>query len=581
MAAAGGAGGPAGVPIEARLDALPFEIILEVLAFVSPGEWNSLASSCRGLHALLSRSSLLWRPPPGRSVAQHKAAMRDALLVRLSLARGDSQSTLLRGHGNRVLDVRLSAAGDEVYSSSADGTARVWRLRRRNGVVLAGHRGWVTRVERVDDPAVDAADGDAGPSSFLLATTSVDKTVRLWRVHDRAGREAEEVATMRGHRAAVTTLAVAGGGARGPLLLTGSSDGTVRVWSVRGRRALHVLHGHAAGAVEGVRHNDVEGTGRAELAATRCGDNVVRVYALEDGELFATCVLPEECASLAWVAPRRLMVAYGRCMALWDMTEVDAGADDSGGEGDGGVAAADDDGDAKGGDDGDDGDASTVATVATAGAGARAAGGGEGELEGRDGGVPDASVGSILHVWRAADADASLRNVRLAGTSRDRVVVVCNVGDVGTVFTTALAPPYRRLRRLARAEQRITRASLSDDGGLVLVADRSGTLSVFALQPAPSVPAALRQGAGRRRRVRRRRGAADDARDETGGGGSDALVVLRGVGECRRLAWNGRAVVGAAEGDCLRVINFAASGRVDGFTGMQRRKTTEAWKVVG
>lgn len=293
-----------GVAAAARLDSLPFDVVLEVLDFLSPAEWTSMAACCRALRDSLSNSAVLWKPPPGVSVAAHKAGLRDAVSVLKNIHRAAVQVTLLRGHTGRVLDVGLSPCGTEVFSASCDGTARVWRLKSRNGAVLAGHGGWVTSIALVQAAGVAETAGDVMPRGdasgrkvALLATASVDKTVRLWRVPGRG--DASEVATLRGHRAAVLSVRVAEGGARGPLLLSASSDESARVWSVRGQRVLFTLGGHT-GSVESVRHNDVEGLGCADLVATRAAaDSIVRVWSLEDGDLLGTCVMPEDCFSIA------------------------------------------------------------------------------------------------------------------------------------------------------------------------------------------------------------------------------------------------------------------------------------------
>jgi WD40 repeat protein len=83
----------------------------------------------------------------------------------------------------------------------------------------------------------------ASSDGRLLATTSADKSVRLWDAHTGA-----PVATLSGHTAASWSPAFRAGGAH---LATIGSDGAVRVWEVAAARELRAYEklGNGMGAV--------------------------------------------------------------------------------------------------------------------------------------------------------------------------------------------------------------------------------------------------------------------------------------------------------------------------------------------
>ena len=75
------------------------------------------------------------------------------------------------------------------------------------------------------------------PDSKFIASTSVDKTIKLW------GRDGTEIATIKGHQAIVRSVKFS---PDGQFIASGSDDGTVKLWQRNGT-LLKTFQGHSAG----------------------------------------------------------------------------------------------------------------------------------------------------------------------------------------------------------------------------------------------------------------------------------------------------------------------------------------------
>lgn len=159
----------------------------------------------------------------------------------------------LHGHSDVVLRLSWSPDGFFLASSSVDKTARIWYAQTGACMqTLTGHYHGVNQLAWAPDGAT-------------VATASFDRTIRLWD-----WRHGRAFTTIRSHRDDVTSVSWNRGG---ELLASGSVDRSVRVWSGKKPEAAKlVLDGHT-GEVSAVAWNP-EGTRLASASF----DRTIRIW---------------------------------------------------------------------------------------------------------------------------------------------------------------------------------------------------------------------------------------------------------------------------------------------------------------
>ncbi|MCK9895743.1 NB-ARC domain-containing protein [Frankia sp. AgB32] len=158
----------------------------------------------------------------------------------------------LTGHGSWVHDSSLSPDGRLLATASLDGTVRTWNvLTGQPQAILPDHSGgaWACAI---------------APDGKVLATGSGDGTVRLWDL-----TSPQPTDTLTGHTGTVTSCAFS---PDGRLLATASLDRTVRLWDLPGGQHIATLRGHT-GAVRACAFSP---TGR--LLATASADATVGLW---------------------------------------------------------------------------------------------------------------------------------------------------------------------------------------------------------------------------------------------------------------------------------------------------------------
>jgi WD40 repeat protein len=158
----------------------------------------------------------------------------------------------LRGHADWVRGCAFSPAGGLLATTSDDRTVRLWQAETGRLIhSLADHQGPVSGCA-------------FSPDGRLLATASFDGTAKLWRV-----ATGELVRTLTGHRTWVRAVSFS---PDGRTLATAGEDHTVRVWRVDSGALESTLSGHTSAVTDCVFSPD----GR-RLASTGL-DGTVRLW---------------------------------------------------------------------------------------------------------------------------------------------------------------------------------------------------------------------------------------------------------------------------------------------------------------
>ncbi|KAI9224230.1 WD40-repeat-containing domain protein [Blastocladiella britannica] len=214
----------------------------------------------------------------------------------------------MAGHTDAVLSAHFGPRGDSLATGSGDHTVRLWDL--ATGTPKAtwkAHTGWVLAVAW-------------SPDGKWVASGGMDGLVCVWAANapgSRNGGTIAPVATLKGHRDAVTALAweplsadrsAAAGCVR---LASGSRDTTVRVWHVPTKRLEFAVTQHTK-SVTAVKW------GAENLLYTASRDCTIKVWDAADGKLVR---------SLAghghWVNTMALSTEAVLRTGIWDHTGTD------------------------------------------------------------------------------------------------------------------------------------------------------------------------------------------------------------------------------------------------------------------
>ena len=182
----------------------------------------------------------------------------------------------LKGHSRPVTSVAFHPTAPLLATSSEDSTVKLWRLYSNNSsatcvATLKGHKKGVSSVA-------------FHPTAPLLATGSHDHAMKLWRLSSD-NSSATCVATLAFHSETVGSVAFH---PTAPLLATGSHDSTVRLWKLSPNNSsatcLAILYGHSHGVTSIAFHPT------APLLATGSQDSTVKLWRLSSDNSSATCV---------------------------------------------------------------------------------------------------------------------------------------------------------------------------------------------------------------------------------------------------------------------------------------------------
>ncbi|KAJ3361400.1 POC1 centriolar protein A [Allomyces arbusculus] len=220
-------------------------------------------------------------PPPATrrraSTSSSTTALRFPSPVRPDQFDGTDADPLLdptldrvyRGHKTAITSVAFRAHRAQLASGSADGTVMVWNGKKGlRHFCFSGHKRDVTAVHFA-----------ARPETNLLASSSLDKTVKLWTPSVKG-----DAVTLTAHTAAVRTVRFS---PDSQSFLTCSDDKTIKLWSTSRTKYLTTLSSHTNWVRTATFHPT-----NAQLLASGSDDQSIRSWDLRTSPTTPTHVVP-------------------------------------------------------------------------------------------------------------------------------------------------------------------------------------------------------------------------------------------------------------------------------------------------
>ncbi|KAA3607998.1 MAG: hypothetical protein DWQ01_13020 [Planctomycetota bacterium] len=225
------------------------------------------------------------------------------------IAPGDSR--YLSGHGNQFAiiyrgNLAMDLEGESLYFGASD--HRVVRMDRRTGESLAS---WDGHQQPVLCVALQ-------PGGDLMASGSLDGTVRIWNRHER-GEGQKELRLLGDPKGAFGPTLDVGFSPDGKVLAASSRDNNlIRLWRVADGRLLHTLQGHAGWV------SSVQFMSDSRLASGSV-DQSIRLWDTERGaQVVALYGHRHGISSLAFLPERGLLASASldRTVRLWQREDL-------------------------------------------------------------------------------------------------------------------------------------------------------------------------------------------------------------------------------------------------------------------
>jgi WD40 repeat protein len=201
----------------------------------------------------------------------------------------------LTGHTSYVTSVCFSKDNKLLASGSLDKTIRIWDVENNKLLsVLERHRDSVLSVCFSSD-------------NKLLASGSKDTTIRIWDVENN-----KLLSVLEGHTDWVRSVCFS---PNNKLLASGSGD-TIRIWDVENKELLSVLEGHRYSV------NSVCFSQDNKLLASGSFDNTIRIWDVENRKLLSVLKGHINSVDSVCFSPNNKLLASGsadKTIRIWDV----------------------------------------------------------------------------------------------------------------------------------------------------------------------------------------------------------------------------------------------------------------------
>ncbi|MEG5034303.1 WD40 domain-containing protein [Microcoleus sp. AT3-D2] len=259
-------------------------------------EIKALVSSSEGLFASNRRLDALIEAIKAKRRLQNLGKMDKNIdnqvinVLRQAVYEGDEYNRL-SGHKAAVIGIDISRDSKFIASTSVDKTIKLWRRDGTEIATLKGHQAIVRSVK-------------FSPDGQFIVSGSDDGTVKLWQ------RNGTLLKTFQGHTAGIWTVAFS---PDGQTIASASMDKTVKLWNKDGK-LLRTLQGHTAGVPSVAFSPD------GQTIVTASGDKTVKLWN-KDGKLLRTLRGHTSVVSAAAFSPDGQIVASGsgdKTVKLWN-----------------------------------------------------------------------------------------------------------------------------------------------------------------------------------------------------------------------------------------------------------------------
>ncbi len=206
-----------------------------------------------------------------------QAYLQDVNLHAVNFAQADLAKSVFAETLGSILSVSFSPEGSLLATGDSDGEIRLWQVTTGKQVLACkGHTSWVWSVA-------------FSPDGYTLASGSLDQTVKLWDTHT-----GECLKTLQGHTGQVNAIAYGlcpsdrlqqPGNTFSPsgyILASGSLDQTVKLWDACTGECLKTLQGHSS------RVWSIAFSPDGQILASSSEDQTVKLWDACTGECLKT-----------------------------------------------------------------------------------------------------------------------------------------------------------------------------------------------------------------------------------------------------------------------------------------------------